>query len=100
VQLGAYVLDARTTNDPASWTRLTAYILDADRASEKVAWSRVTNCQSDDPGWAVIKDSRRLCRNCCDLVLSDHADGFSQKQTRIGGIEMARSAQAGRRCRL
>jgi len=94
------VLDARTTDDPASWMQLTAYILDADRASEKVAWSRVTNCQSDDPGWAVIEDSRRLRRNCCDLVLSDQADGFSQKQTRIGDTEKARSAQAGRRCRL
>jgi len=52
-QLGAYVLDAKTTDDPGSWTRLTEYILDTDRAGEKVAWSRVTNCQSDDPGWAV-----------------------------------------------
>ena len=52
-QLGAYVLNAKTTDDPESWTRLAAYILDTDRAGEKVAWSRVTNCQSDDPGWAV-----------------------------------------------
>ena len=39
--------------DPASWTRLNAYILDSDHAGEKVAWARVTNCQADDPGWAV-----------------------------------------------
>ncbi|MCW3476241.1 TraI/MobA(P) family conjugative relaxase [Limobrevibacterium gyesilva] len=52
-QLGAYVLNAKTGGDPASWTRLNAYILDAGHVGEKVAWSRVTNCQSDDPGWAV-----------------------------------------------
>jgi Relaxase/Mobilisation nuclease domain len=52
-QLGAYVLSAKTGDDPTSWTRLSACIFDADHTGEKVAWSRVTNCQSDDPGWAV-----------------------------------------------
>jgi hypothetical protein len=52
-RLGAYVLNARAEVDPASWTRLNAYILDSDHAGEKVAWARVTNCQADDPGWAV-----------------------------------------------
>ena len=33
--------------------RLSTYILDDGNGGEKVAWSRVTNCQSDDPGWAV-----------------------------------------------
>ena len=62
-QLGAYVLNANTTDDPASWTRLAAYILDADRVGEKVAWSRVTNCQSDDPGWAVKEIVATQARN-------------------------------------
>ena len=52
-RLGAYVLNARAEVDPASWTRLNAYILDSEHAGEKVAWARVTNCQADDPGWAV-----------------------------------------------
>ena len=52
-RLGAYVLNARAEVDPASWTRLNAHILDSDHAGEKVAWARVTNCQADDPGWAV-----------------------------------------------
>jgi hypothetical protein len=52
-RLGAYVLNAKAQVDPASWTRLNAYILDSGNAGEKVAWARVTNCQADDPGWAV-----------------------------------------------
>ena len=52
-RLGAYVLNARAEVDPASWTRLNTYILDSGHAGEKVAWARVTNCQADDPGWAV-----------------------------------------------
>ena len=52
-RLGAYVLNARAEVDPASWTRLNAYILDSNHGGEKVAWARVTNCQADDPGWAV-----------------------------------------------
>jgi len=62
-QLGAYVLNAKTGDDPASWTRLNAYVLDADHAGEKVAWSRVTNCQSDDPGWAVKEILATQARN-------------------------------------
>ncbi len=48
-QLGAYVLNARAGDDPASWTRLNAYILDADHAGEKVAWSRVTTASPTIP---------------------------------------------------
>jgi Relaxase/Mobilisation nuclease domain/Large polyvalent protein-associated domain 7 len=62
-QLGAYVLNATAGEDPASWTRLNAYVLDADHAGEKVAWSRVTNCQSDDPGWAVKEILATQARN-------------------------------------
>ncbi len=62
-QLGAYVLNAKTGDDPVSWTRLNAYILDADHAGEKVAWSRVTNCQCDDPGWAVKEILATQARN-------------------------------------
>jgi hypothetical protein len=62
-QLGAYVLNARAGDDPASWTRLNAYILDADHAGAKVAWSRVTNCQPDDLGWAVKEILATQARN-------------------------------------
>ena len=62
-QLGAYVLNAKMGDDPASWTRLNAYILDAGQGGEKVAWSRVSNCQSDDPGWAVKEILATQARN-------------------------------------
>jgi hypothetical protein len=62
-RLGAYVLNARRGEDPASWTRLNAYILDADGEGEKVAWSRVANCASDDPGWAVKEILATQARN-------------------------------------
>lgn len=55
-RLAGYVLNVQQEHqgaDPASWTRLNAYILDAAHGGEKVAWARVTNCQTDDPGWAV-----------------------------------------------
>ena len=51
--LARYVVNARSGVDPASWERLGAYILDENGQGEKVAWARVSNCQSDDPGWAV-----------------------------------------------
>jgi hypothetical protein len=62
-QLGAYVLNVRTGDDPASWTRLNAYVLDSDHSGAKVAWSRVTNCQSGDPGWAVKEILATQARN-------------------------------------
>ena len=62
-RLGAYVLNAKGDVDPASWTRLNAYILDAERQGEKVGWARVTNCQADDPGWAVKEIAATQGRN-------------------------------------
>lgn len=55
-RLAGYVLNVVTQHrsaDPARWTRLNAYILDTERGGEKVAWERTTNCQGNDPGWAV-----------------------------------------------
>ena len=62
-RLGAYVLNAKGGVDPASWSRLGAYVLDAAHQGEKVAWARVSNCQSDDPGWAVKEISATQARN-------------------------------------
>jgi len=62
-RLGAYVLNARGGVDPASWSRLGAYVLDEAHQGEKVAWARVTNCQSDDPGWAVKEIQATQARN-------------------------------------
>ena len=62
-RLGAYVLNAKGRADPAEWTRLNAYILDAGHDGEKVAWARVSNCQSDDPGWAVKEIVATQARN-------------------------------------
>jgi MobA/VirD2-like, nuclease domain len=62
-RLGAYVLNARSGVDPASWSRLGAYVLDEAHQGEKVAWARVTNCQSDDPGWAVKEILATQARN-------------------------------------
>ena len=62
-RLGAYVLNAKGRADPAEWTRLNAYILDAGHDGEKVAWARVSNCQSDDPGWAVKEILATQARN-------------------------------------
>ena len=92
-QLGAYVLNAKGGDDPASWTRLNAYILDAGHEGEKVAWSRVTNCQSDDPGWAVkeiIATQARNTRSRSDknyhLVVS-FPEGEQPTRTQIEDIE-------------
>jgi len=62
-RLGAYVLNARGGVDPASWSRLGAYVLDEAHQGEKVAWARVSNCQSDDPGWAVKEILATQARN-------------------------------------
>jgi hypothetical protein len=61
--LARYVVNARNGIDPASWERLGAYILDENGQGEKVAWARVTNCQSDDPGWAVKEILATQVRN-------------------------------------
>ena len=62
-RLGAYVLNARGGVDPASWLRLGAYVLDEAHQGEKVAWAGVTNCQSEDPGWAVKEMLATQARN-------------------------------------
>ncbi len=63
IQLGAYVLDVNSGDDPTSWARLNAYVLDDGNDGEKVAWSRVTNCASDDPGWAIKEIVATQARN-------------------------------------
>ena len=65
-RLAGYVLNVKQQHqpaDPASWTRLNAYILDTGHQGEKVAWARATNCQSDDPGWAVKEILATQARN-------------------------------------
>lgn len=65
-RLAGYVLSVKREHqpaDPASWTRLNAYILDAEHQGEKVAWARATNCQTDDPGWAVKEVLATQARN-------------------------------------
>ena len=76
-RLGAYVLNVKGRADPAEWTRLNAYILDTGHDGEKVAWARVSNCQSDDPGWAVkeilatqARKTRSRGDKSTDLVIS------------------------------
>jgi len=65
-RLAGYVLNVQREHqpaDPASWTRLNAYILDTAHQGEKVAWARATNCQADDPGWAVKEILATQARN-------------------------------------
>ena len=65
-RLAGYVLNVQRKHqpaDPASWTRLNAYILDTAHQGEKVAWARATNCQADDPGWAVKEILATQARN-------------------------------------
>jgi len=65
-RLAGYVLNVQREHqpaDPASWTRLNAYILDTAHQGEKVAWARATNCQTDDPGWAVKEILATQVRN-------------------------------------
>lgn len=65
-RLAGYVLNVAPQHqsaDPARWTRLNAYILDIERAGEKVAWERASNCQADDPGWAVKEILATQARN-------------------------------------
>jgi hypothetical protein len=92
-RLGAYVLNAKGGADPASWTRLNAYILDAGHDGEKVAWARVSNCQSDDPGWAVKEILATQARNTRSrgdksyhLVVS-FPEGERPARTQIEAIE-------------
>ncbi|HUZ64829.1 MAG TPA: TraI/MobA(P) family conjugative relaxase [Acetobacteraceae bacterium] len=92
-RLGAYVLNARAEVDPGSWTRLNAYILDTGHAGEKVAWARVTNCQTDDPGWAVkeiLSTQARNTRSRSDksyhLVVS-FPEGEKPSRTQMEDIE-------------
>src|SRR5579872_6080557 len=53
-RLAGYVLNEKNGGkaDPVTW-QLAEYVLDSAHAGEKVAYWRVTNCESDDPGWAV-----------------------------------------------
>ncbi len=92
-QLGAYVLNAKGGDDPASWGRLNAYVLDARHDGEKVAWSRVTNCASEDPGWAIkeiVATQARNTRSRSDknyhLVIS-FADGEKPTRGQMEDIE-------------
>ena len=65
-RLAGYVLNVEREHqpaDPASWTRLNAYILDTEHDGEKVAWARVSNCETDDPGWAVKEILATQARN-------------------------------------
>ncbi|AWK88597.1 hypothetical protein [Azospirillum thermophilum] len=59
-RLGRYILVARDETAAQLWTRTADYILDAKGGGEKLAWSRITNCQSDEPGWAIRAVSRRV----------------------------------------
>jgi hypothetical protein len=92
-QLGAYVLNAKGGDDPASWARLNAYVLDAGNDGEKVAWSRVTNCASEEPGWAIkeiVATQARNKRSRSDknyhLVIS-FADGERPSRGQMEDIE-------------
>jgi len=65
-RLAGYVLNVERQHqpaDPASWTRLNAYILDTAHQGEKVAWARATNCEANDPGWAVKEILATQARN-------------------------------------
>jgi hypothetical protein len=95
-RLAGYVLNVapeHAPTDPARWTRLNAYILDTERAGEKVVWERATNCQTDDPGWAVkeiIATQARNRRSRTDksyhLVVS-FPDGEQPTRAQIEDIE-------------
>jgi hypothetical protein len=92
-RLGAYVLNARGGVDPASWSRLGAYVLDEAHQGEKVAWARVTNCQSEDPGWAVkeilatqARNTRSQADKSYHLVVS-FPEGERPTREQLGDIE-------------
>ncbi len=53
-RLAGYVLNEKNGGkaDPVTW-ELAEYVLDSAHEGEKVAYWRVTNCEADDPGWAV-----------------------------------------------
>jgi hypothetical protein len=95
-RLAGYVLNVKREHqpaDPASWTRLNAYILDSEHQGEKVAWARATNCQTDDPGWAVkeilatqARNSRSRSDKSYHLVVS-FPDGEKPTREQIEDIE-------------
>ena len=95
-RLAGYVLNVKQEHqpdDPASWTRLNVYILDTDHQGEKVAWARVTNCQTDDPGWAVkeilatqARNTRSRSDKSYHLVVS-FPEGEKPTRTQIEDIE-------------
>jgi Relaxase/Mobilisation nuclease domain/Large polyvalent protein-associated domain 7 len=94
--LAGYVLNVEPEHqpaDPASWTRLNAYILDIERHGEKVAWERASNCQADDPGWAVkeilatqARNTRSRTAKSYHLVVS-FPDGEQPTRAQIEDIE-------------
>ncbi len=53
-RLAGYVLNEKNGGkaDPVTW-ELAEYVLDSAGGGEKVAYWRVTNCDADEPGWAV-----------------------------------------------
>jgi hypothetical protein len=95
-RLAGYVLNVKREHqpaDPASWTRLNAYILDTEHQGEKVAWARATNCQTDDPGWAVkeilatqARNTRSRADKSYHLVVS-FPDGEKPTREQIEDIE-------------
>ena len=91
-QLGAYLLNVKTGGDPASWTVRNAFVRAAG-ADGKVAWSRVSNCQSDDPGWAVkeilatqARNKRSQSDKNCHLVVS-FPEGERPNRAQLADIE-------------
>lgn len=95
-RLAGYVLNVKREHqpaDPASWTRLNAYILDTEHQGEKVAWAHATNCQTDDPGWAVkeilatqARNKRSRSDKSYHLVVS-FPDGEKPTRAQIEDIE-------------
>lgn len=53
-RLAAYVVNEKSGGkaDPTQW-ELGEYVLDMAHEGEKVAYWRVTNCDAEEPGWAV-----------------------------------------------
>ena len=53
-RLAGHVLNEKNggKGDPVTW-ELAEYVLDTEHEGEKVTYWRVTNCESDDPAWAV-----------------------------------------------
>lgn len=95
-RLAGYVLNVAPQHrsaDPARWTQLNAYTLATERAGEKVAWERATNCQGDDPGWAVkeilatqARNTRSRTDKTYHLVVS-FPDSEQPSRTQVEDIE-------------